>query len=80
MEDRGELGGPFAAALVAGFAGEVAAGAADEVLGDALGEGAPGQRALPGAGRVVPAVVRRAAMEASASSRRATRMPSPVSW
>jgi|ERR1017187_3934065 hypothetical protein len=51
VEDRGEFGGPFAGALVADFAGEVAAGAADEVLGDALGEGAPGQRALPGAGR-----------------------------
>jgi hypothetical protein len=79
VEDRGEFGGPFAGALVADFAGEVAAGAADEVLGDAQGGGAPGQRALPGAGWAVPCGVRGAAWAAWASSRRATRMPSPVS-
>src|ERR1035441_3432253 len=52
VQDGGEFGGPFAVAFVADVIGEAAAGAADEVPGEALGEGVPGHRVLPGAGWV----------------------------
>src|ERR1039457_5525478 len=78
-DDGGSAWRVLALAGIASGPGQ-AAGAADEVPGEVLGEGVPGHRVLPGAGWVIPCVLRGAARAAWASSTRATRMPSPVSW
>lgn len=81
VDDGMELGDPFAVPVIARIAGQAAAGAADEALSQALRQWpAGGHCALPGSGCLVRPGTRAARRGARASSSRATRTPSAVSW